>query len=53
LLDGTPYREARQLAAGVHTFKFEIGGPDERLACLWAPAWWRGFSPFHLRDLDF
>jgi hypothetical protein len=53
LLDGTPYREARQLAAGVHTFKFAIGGPDERLACLWAPAWWRGFSPFHLRDLDF
>jgi 4-amino-4-deoxy-L-arabinose transferase-like glycosyltransferase len=53
LLDGTPYREARQLAAGVHTFKFEIGGPDERLACLWAPAWWRGFSPFHHRDLDF
>jgi 4-amino-4-deoxy-L-arabinose transferase-like glycosyltransferase len=53
LLDGTPYREARQLAAGVHTFKYGIGGPDERLACLWAPAWWRGFSPFHLRDLDF
>jgi hypothetical protein len=53
LLDGTPYREARQLAAGVHTFKDGIGGPDERLACLWAPAWWRGFSPFHLRDLDF
>jgi len=53
LLDGTPYREARELAAGEHTFKFAIGGPDERLACLWAPAWWRGFSPFHLRDLDF
>ena len=53
LLDGTPYREARQLTAGVHTFKFEIGGGGERLACLWAPAWWRGFSPFHLRDVDF
>jgi hypothetical protein len=53
LLDGTPYREARQLAAGVHTFQSAIRGPDERLACLWAPAWWRGFSPFHLRDLDF
>jgi len=53
LLDGTPYREARQLAAGVHTFKFSIGDGGERLACLWAPAWWRGFSPFHLRDLDF
>jgi hypothetical protein len=51
VLDGTPYREARQLAAGVHTFTTVIGG--ERLACLWAPAWWRGFSPFHLRDIDF
>jgi len=50
-LDGTPYREARQLAAGVHTFTPVIGG--ERLACIWAPAWWRGFSPFHLRDIDF
>jgi hypothetical protein len=50
-LDGVPYRSVRQLAAGVHTF---TGAPvGERLACLWAPAFARGFSPFHLRDLDF
>jgi hypothetical protein len=50
-LDGMPYRGARQLAAGMHTF---TGAPaSERLACLWAPAFARGFSPFHLRDLDF
>lgn len=50
-LDGMPYRGSRQLAAGVHTF---TGAPaGERLACLWAPAFARGFSPFHLRDLDF
>ena len=50
-LDGTPYRGARPLAAGVHRF---TGAPaGERLACLWAPAFARGFSPFHLRDLDF
>jgi len=51
ILDGTPYRGARPLAAGVHRFTGARG--DERLACLWAPAFARGFSPFHLRDLDF
>jgi hypothetical protein len=50
-VDGTPYHGARQLAAGVHTFSGARAG--ERLACLWAPAFSRGFSPFHLRDLDF
>jgi hypothetical protein len=50
-LDGTPYRGARPLAAGMHTFSGARGG--ERLACLWAPAFARGFSPFQLRDLDF
>jgi len=50
-LDGTPYRGSRPLAAGVHTFTGGTAG--ERLACLWAPAFARGFSPFHLRDLDF
>jgi len=25
----------------------------EGMACLWAPAYARGFSPFHLQDLDF
>jgi hypothetical protein len=51
ILDGSPYVGARSLAAGVHTF---TGGPaGERLACVWAPAFARGFSPLHLRDLDF
>jgi hypothetical protein len=50
-LDGTPYHGARVLAAGMHTFaSAQAGG---RLACLWAPAFARGYSPFHLRDLDF
>jgi len=51
LLDGTPYRGARSLAAGPHTFT--SAKAEERLACLWAPAYARGFSPFHLQDLDF
>ena len=50
-LDGTPYRGARRLAAGMHTFAAAPAG--ERLACLWAPAYARGFSPFHLQDLEF
>jgi dolichyl-phosphate-mannose-protein mannosyltransferase len=50
-LDGTPYRGARSLAAGMH--KFTATPVGERLTCLWAPAFARGFSPFHLRDLDF
>lgn len=49
VLDGTPYRGARALAAGIHTF----AGRRERKACLWAPAYARGFSPFHPQDLDF
>ena len=49
MLDGTPYRGARALAPGTHTF----AGGRARLACLWAPAYARGFSPFHPRDLDF
>ena len=48
LLDGTPYTGPRPLAAGPHRF---LGGKE---ACvLWAPAWRRGHSPFHLRDLEF
>ena len=50
-LDGAPYRGARTLAAGVH--KFDDARPGERVAVLWAPAFARGFSPFHPRDLDF
>lgn len=48
VLDGTPYIGARELMAGTHQF---IG--DQRTAVLWAPAYRRGHSPFHLRDLDF
>jgi MFS family permease len=49
VLDGTPYRWSRMLERGVHKF----AGAKERVACVWAPAYSRGFSPFHLRDLDF
>jgi hypothetical protein len=48
MLDGTPYRGARALAAGAHRFDGE-----KKVAVLWAPAFRRGHSPFHLRDLDF
>jgi hypothetical protein len=41
-------RGARQLNAGAHRFE---GGKD--LYVLWAPAFRRGHSPFHLRDLEF
>jgi hypothetical protein len=47
-LDGTPYRGARVLAAGPHRF---IG--EKETCVLWAPAYRRGHSPFHLRDLEF
>jgi MFS family permease len=49
VLDGTPNRGSRMLAIGSHRFV----GENERLACVWAPAYGRGFSPFHPRDLDF
>lgn len=48
LLNGTPYRGARVLAAGTHRFEGE-----QNAAVLWAPAYRRGHSPFHLRDRDF
>lgn len=47
-LDGTPYNAARALTAGTHRFENGKGA-----AVLWAPAFRRGHSPFHLRDLDF
>ncbi len=50
MLDGTPYTGARELSAGSHRFEPAV---PERVACLWAPAFERGFSPFHLRDRDF
>jgi Dolichyl-phosphate-mannose-protein mannosyltransferase len=50
-LDGTPYRGARALSPGLH--RFVRAGKNERVSCLWAPAFTRGYSPFHLRDRDF
>lgn len=50
-LDGSPYDAPRELAAGDH--KFIAATPDQRLAVLWAPAFERGFSPFHLQDRNF
>lgn len=50
-LDGQPHDAARTLMPGVH--RFRSAGPEQRLACLWAPAYTRGYSPFHLRDRDY
>lgn len=47
-LDGTPYTGARVLAEGAHRFEGE-----KNVCVVWAPAFRRGHSPFHLRDLDF
>jgi hypothetical protein len=49
VLDGTAYTHPRVLMAGAHRFI----GPRTKLAVLWAPAFRRGHSPFHLRDLEF
>ncbi len=51
LLDGNAAPGPRTLAAGAH--RFSRSTPRERLAVMWAPAFARGGSPFHLRDLDF
>ncbi|HEX3109560.1 MAG TPA: hypothetical protein VHU41_10745 [Thermoanaerobaculia bacterium] len=48
-LDGGP-NAPRMLAAGPHRF---APPNDTHYAVLWAPAFARGFSPFHLKDLDF
>jgi hypothetical protein len=50
-LDGTPYGGARQLETGTH--RFVSVNPGEALAVLWAPAFRRGHTPFHLRDREF
>ena len=47
-LDGTPYTGSRTLNAGPHRFAGEQG-----TCVVWAPAYRRGHSPFHLRDLEF
>jgi hypothetical protein len=49
VLDGTPYTGARALGAGAHRF----AGDEKKVAVLWAPAFRRGHSPFHPRDLEF
>ena len=50
-LDGARYTGARRLDAGPH--RFERDNPGEVVAVLWAPAFQRGFSPFHLQDREF
>ena len=51
MLDGSPYATPRDLAAGDH--KFFASTPNQRVVVLWAPAFERGFSPFHLQDRNF
>jgi hypothetical protein len=48
MLDGIAYGRARELGVGPHRF---VG--QKKVAVLWAPAFRRGHSPFHLRDLTF
>ena len=50
-LDGQPYIGRTNLAAGGHRFDRQVTG--ESVAVLWAPAFERGFSPFHLKDREF
>jgi hypothetical protein len=50
VLDGVTNPAARHLGIGAHRFQH---ANNERLAVLWAPAFERGFSPFHLRDREF
>jgi hypothetical protein len=49
VLDEIAYVGARELGTGAHRF---VGG-EKKSAVLWAPAFRRGHSPFHLRDLAF
>ena len=50
-IGGAIYAGARQLEAGPHRFERRSAG--EVVAVLWAPAFQRGFSPFHLQDREF
>lgn len=50
MLDGTPYSGARELAPGAHRFE---SAAKEQVVVVWAPAYQRGHSPFHLRDREF
>jgi len=49
-LDASPQTAARTLEQGSHHFERAHDGP---LAVMWAPAFRRGYSPFHLRDREF
>jgi hypothetical protein len=51
MLDGVAQHGARQLAAGTHRFERAVRG--ESVCVVWAPAFARGHSPFHLRDREF
>jgi hypothetical protein len=48
VLDGVPFAGGRELGVGGHRY---VG--EKKVAVLWAPAFRRGHSPFHLRDLEF
>ncbi|HEX7191160.1 MAG TPA: hypothetical protein VF381_06250 [Thermoanaerobaculia bacterium] len=50
MLDGTPSDTPRVLTTGTHRF---APPNDTHYAILWAPAFARGFSPFHPKDRDF
>ncbi len=47
ILDGAPFSRPVMLPAGVHRFVRTTAG--ERVACLWADAYERGYSPFRGR----
>jgi hypothetical protein len=49
-LDGAPSNAPRTLTAGPHRF---APPNDTHYAVLWAPAFARGYSPFHPKDRDF
>jgi Dolichyl-phosphate-mannose-protein mannosyltransferase len=49
ILDGVPYSGPRDLQPGSHRF---VGTSAGRVACLWAPAFERGFSPFPTKGRD-
>lgn len=48
MLDGTPHTGARSLAAGPHRWAGQKG-----VCVVWAPAFERGHSPFHMRDVEY
>jgi hypothetical protein len=51
VLDGTMQNGARALPAGGH--RFDRARAGESVCVVWAPAFERGFSPFHMRDIAF